>query len=51
MVEVDDLIAARMQTQPGLWTEFSARPYGSRVRHEDEKYSSAISMRILQTCR
>ena len=26
-----------------------ARPYGSGIRHEDEKNASAISMRILQT--
>jgi hypothetical protein len=28
-----------------------AQRYGSRIRHEDEKHASAISMRILQTCR
>jgi hypothetical protein len=27
------------------------RAYGSRIRHEDEKNASAISMRILHTCR
>jgi hypothetical protein len=28
-----------------------AHPYGSRIRHEDEKNSSAISMRNLKTYR
>jgi hypothetical protein len=28
-----------------------AQPYGSRIRHEYEKNTSAISMRSLQTCR
>ena len=29
----------------------TAQPYGSRIRHEDEKSQSAILMRILQTPR
>jgi hypothetical protein len=28
-----------------------AQPYGSGIRHEDEKIAPAISMRILQPCR
>jgi hypothetical protein len=47
---------SRMRSRPSpdsaLPARFrAARPYGSRIRHEDEKNASAISMRILQSRR